>query len=103
MEPDKFSIDPENNEFYLLYLGYSLNDINKMNYAKSIRMSRRMQMVIKMGSIHSYINLLGKVDMNESVQSKLKVDYPKGWIQKKLPKLNKQIVVEFDISDVIIQ
>lgn len=99
INPEKFSTDPENNEFFLLYLGYELKDIGKMNYAKSIRMSKRMQTVIKMGSIHSYMGIIG----NLTQTGQLKIEYPEKWKQKKQQKINNSYNVEFDISDVIIK
>lgn len=93
-----FSLDSENNEFYLLYLGYDLKDILVMDYAKSIRMSKRMQMILKLGSIHSYVNA---IKSNANIDKKLKVEYPNNWkpINNQFKRMYK---VEFDISDVII-
>lgn len=94
----RFSIDPENLEFYLLYLGYNLNEILDMEIGSAIRMGKRIQMLTKLGSIHSYVNMLGQQD-----DSKLKVQFPSKWLPGRQQKFKNEYSIEFDISDVIIE
>jgi hypothetical protein len=96
MNNTAFSIDSENVEFYLLYLGYNLPEINEMQYNKGIRMSKRIQSIIKLGSLHSYIGALSNTTpIHNKPTNSYKSPYPANW--------RREYSVNFDISDVIIE
>jgi len=84
--------DVENIEYYLIKIGYTLSDINNMNYDKAVRMVKRKQYEDMLMRPSYYFKMFG-------MKQKYKVTYPNSWNEK--PK-REYMNAEFDISDVII-
>ena len=83
-------MDAENIEYYLLLIGYTLEQIDVMDYSKAVRMSKRYQYKEMISSIHTYLKGFNKKQSHVTT-------FPGNWGES-----GKPVTVKFNISDVII-